>query len=984
MADNYWKNQAIKLKKQRDAQIFPERFVGYLGDGRGNAASNLVVPSNKAYVYYRLHYGEENSGVSVAKMNRNVRPLINLPVILEKSSKGEITIVGVDDTIWEYQTGASVISGTQPHHVQHEFGGGDEVFVGTRTLKIGLVVPTDPESMKVKLSSFVYSDWGFFSGGLTNDLSVYQLDEGNRYVTISYDPKIEKVVYQAGGKIPSANATWEQIIQSEVAADSFGYIPKPAGGLIPLAAILVKSGATKITWDEIYPIKIHLVPDLAKLNSRVDTLESLNGISTLPTTGAGKSVITRPTVSTGGGVSGDWLATSGGSLTGELYATAGIAVSGVLNTYDDVFLYGTNFHVLGIMNAYDTSTFRGNVTITNNSSLTLVSDAGYLLHVDPNTDVISSVGNLSISGSISATCGVTTSGLDNWGITNLRGAINASGTLQHYGEVNHYFETYFYEAFYTYGDVEFFGGSLLVGTSTGGYLLNVDPNNYSISSVGSLGVAGTIGASGGLYVGNHASLASGLSVETYANVIGALSASGGFYAGGGARAGTNSKPFAFVVDNATENVLLGASALQTSEGNQANLLVHGGSDRATMYIASTRSSGSAAMLGFVGQNANAGYEQYAAIMGVPTVATVGAETGHLGLYSMTSGSLALRMKVGDGITIGEPASSFKGAGTLNAAGNIYAPYIMLRGSEPSVILSDIDNGEGEIWLRGFQFSGQLNWTVDHFPAVSTDTARIRTWRNSTIGQGVFELFRGDGTATLDHAMYTNGGYVGGNPVGGDKGLGTVNIQNGLYAATVELSGTAPRLTFRDTEFTGGTTTLEAFQFAGVHHFNLEQTPAAPTQQGLVRFWRTSTINGGVFEICRGDNTNTRDHQFYAGGGYVVGGATGGDKGVGTINVKTDIYKNNTAYTNPDFVFELYHQGEVVKHIDKPGAKEFKYRSIDELREYTEANHQFPNASNTRGAFERFDWLLAQLELVTTHLYEMHDRVQYLETKLKER
>lgn len=40
-------------------------------------------------------------------------------------------------------------------------------------------------------------------------------------------------------------------------------------------------------------------------------------------------------------------------------------------------------------------------------------------------------------------------------------------------------------------------------------------------------------------------------------------------------------------------------------------------------------------------------------------------------------------------------------------------------------------------------------------------------------------------------------------------------------------------------------------------------------------------------------------------GVQIGAPVGGDKGAGSLNVATDIYKNNTAYTNPDYVFSAW-------------------------------------------------------------------------------
>lgn len=126
------------------------------------------------------------------------------------------------------------------------------------------------------------------------------------------------------------------------------------------------------------------------------------------------------------------------------------------------------------------------------------------------------------------------------------------------------------------------------------------------------------------------------------------------------------------------------------------------------------------------------------------------------------------------------------------------------------------------------------------------------------------------------------------------------------------------------------------------------------------------------------------------GGLLVGAAAGGQKGNGSINVAADIYKNNTAYTNPDFVFEAIFTGSIVANIDRPGAREFleKFRqrgnrvmTLQEVRDHAERRHRLPGVGDAEGVFERADVALAQLELAYHYLFDHDARISYLERAL---
>jgi hypothetical protein len=108
---------------------------------------------------------------------------------------------------------------------------------------------------------------------------------------------------------------------------------------------------------------------------------------------------------------------------------------------------------------------------------------------------------------------------------------------------------------------------------------------------------------------------------------------------------------------------------------------------------------------------------------------------------------------------------------------------------------------------------------------------------------------------------------------------------------------------------------------------------------------------------------TNQLTVYGTGGVTIGAPTGGDKGTGTLNVAADIYKNNTAYTNPDFVFEHFYRGCVERFIESPGAKEYAgLMPLPALRDFTRRELRLPGIDDKpMGIFGRGDAALRLIE-----------------------
>lgn len=128
---------------------------------------------------------------------------------------------------------------------------------------------------------------------------------------------------------------------------------------------------------------------------------------------------------------------------------------------------------------------------------------------------------------------------------------------------------------------------------------------------------------------------------------------------------------------------------------------------------------------------------------------------------------------------------------------------------------------------------------------------------------------------------------------------------------------------------------------------------------------------------------------FSSGAIAVGNATSGLRAAGTINVATDVFKNNTAYSNPDYVLEKWVTGKIEKFIDNEGAKEYQgLRSLEDIEKATKQNFCLPLVNEARerlknegglGIFSGGDSVLASLEEAYIHLFNLNKRISALET-----
>ena len=121
-------------------------------------------------------------------------------------------------------------------------------------------------------------------------------------------------------------------------------------------------------------------------------------------------------------------------------------------------------------------------------------------------------------------------------------------------------------------------------------------------------------------------------------------------------------------------------------------------------------------------------------------------------------------------------------------------------------------------------------------------------------------------------------------------------------------------------------------------------------------------------------------RWFIGNGIHDSAATGGDKGAGIINVSGDIEKNDTAYTNPDFVLEHAFRGNIERFAENEGAAEYRgLVGLNDLRTHLEKHLRLPGIpDDSIGVFKRADKVLEKVEELFLYVVALHERLAALE------
>ncbi|MBI4502417.1 MAG: hypothetical protein HY700_14805 [Gemmatimonadetes bacterium] len=158
-------------------------------------------------------------------------------------------------------------------------------------------------------------------------------------------------------------------------------------------------------------------------------------------------------------------------------------------------------------------------------------------------------------------------------------------------------------------------------------------------------------------------------------------------------------------------------------------------------------------------------------------------------------------------------------------------------------------------------------------------------------------------------------------------------------------------------------------------FILVDGTASSSDKGDVLLTGHTGGGSGCVKIRTYDGTTTLLRStFTAEGGLMVGNPSGG-AGAGNINVSGDVFKNGSAYTNPDYVFELAYEGKA----RSPAPKDYRLQSLAETEQFTREHFHLPGISReASGAFARTDMVLEKVEELFLHAFAQEHRLLALE------
>lgn len=339
-----------------------------------------------------------------------------------------------------------------------------------------------------------------------------------------------------------------------------------------------------------------------------------------------------------------------------------------------------------------------------------------------------------------------------------------------------------------------------------------------------------------------------------------------------------------------------------------------------------------------------------------------------------------------GLAFGATPPTSASAGT-----GIWLDRTGLYGLNSDVVQAKINASDGKFT------AGAGNVTLDangiSIAGFSTSTSKIK-WIDTQIGEA--SIYGSDAGAgeinvqiTSKSASTGTGGTVRLSTANSDESWQTIlNVTSFPGDATVGgaslvVQDNSTAVTSDLLKLNHRSTGTPAAGFGSGVRFLLESSTTNDRDAAQISsIWTTATDASRsaaiVFQTV--NNATGLTERARIGQGLQVGSPTGGDKGAGTINVSVDIYKNNSAYGNPDFVFEHWATGKIEKFADKEGASEYAgLRPLSELREFVRSNYHLPGFGQKAGLglFSGGDQLLLTVEQAYLYIFELEQQIKEL-------
>lgn len=239
-----------------------------------------------------------------------------------------------------------------------------------------------------------------------------------------------------------------------------------------------------------------------------------------------------------------------------------------------------------------------------------------------------------------------------------------------------------------------------------------------------------------------------------------------------------------------------------------------------------------------------------------------------------------------GVTVGSPTGSFEGNGTINATG-VYVNGVGVGTVAGANTYVQYNNGSGFaadanfVWIYGSQIL-QLTGAASNPPLALEANSSSASAEHISAGSG--------DNATIQFSQSFEGSWTLGEP--GSSGNFTL-VDNSVGATRLTVSpGSSGTATLQ-----GGSSGV-ALNLTGSNGQYAEKITGGSTSGSSYGEQILAGTTSADFAFNVGNQSGSSTFvRVYGDGGTVLGSATGGDEGIGTINA-TGVYVNGAAFTAP--------------------------------------------------------------------------------------